>query len=69
MTLYPRNAAAALDPALFKHPTVEYRGTPFWAWNTALKRDELLRQIDVLEAMGRRLLFTLLSAAPIRPQR
>ena len=50
--LYPKNAAVALDPALFAHPTSEYRGPPFWAWNCKLDRSQLLRQIDALEAMG-----------------
>lgn len=37
---------------LFKNPTNEYRGKPFWSWNGKLDKDELLRQIDVLETMG-----------------
>jgi hypothetical protein len=42
----------SLDPELFRSPTSEYRGTPFWAWNCDLERDELLRQIDVFKEMG-----------------
>ena len=41
-----------LDPKLFKKPTAEYRGTPFWAWNCDLQKDELLRQIDIFKEMG-----------------
>ena len=41
-----------LDKKLFENPTCEYRGTPFWAWNCDLERDELLRQIDVFKEMG-----------------
>ncbi len=41
-----------LSPALFQNPTSEYRGTPFWAWNCELDREELLRQIDVFREMG-----------------
>ncbi|KAH8657799.1 family 2 glycoside hydrolase [Xylariales sp. PMI_506] len=37
---------------LFQEPTAEYRGCPFWAWNTKLDRGQLQRQIDVFEAMG-----------------
>ena len=45
--LYERNRKKRqLDKKLFEHPTAEYRGTPFWAWNCDLKKDELLRQID-----------------------
>ena len=38
--------------ALFARPTAPYRGKPFWAWNGALSRDELLRQIRVFAEMG-----------------
>lgn len=50
--LYPRSAEEALSEELFKNPSSEYRGAPFWAWNCALERDELLRQLDVLRQMG-----------------
>ena len=50
--LYPKNRKKVLDPALFKNPTSEYRGTPFWAWNCQLEEKELLRQLDVLKEMG-----------------
>ena len=41
-----------LDYELFKNPTAEYRGTPFWAWNCDLEKNELLRQIDIFKEMG-----------------
>lgn len=50
--LYPKNKSEKLDIKLFENPTSEYRGTPFWAWNTNLRRDELLWQIDRLKEMG-----------------
>ncbi|MBQ6419448.1 MAG: hypothetical protein IJK02_00080 [Clostridia bacterium] len=50
--LYKKNAAPTLSDALFKKPTSEYRGTPFWAWNYALTGEELCRQIDVFKEMG-----------------
>ncbi len=37
---------------LFENPTSEYRGTPFWAWNCKLEKDELLWQIEQLKEMG-----------------
>lgn len=49
---YKQNGSKSLDPALFKSPTSEYRGTPFWAWNCKLEKEELLRQIDILKEMG-----------------
>jgi len=50
--LYPRNLSKELDRELFKNPTSEYRGTPFWAWNCKLSEEELLEQIDNFEKMG-----------------
>ena len=34
--LYPKNQEYNLQDELFRNPTCEYRGTPFWAWNTKL---------------------------------
>jgi hypothetical protein len=50
--LYPRNASDGLDPKLFRNPTAEYRGAPFWCWNNKLDRDQLLRQLGYLKEMG-----------------
>ena len=41
--LYPKNQEKTLSKELFKHPTSEYRGTPFWAWNGKLDKEELAR--------------------------
>ena len=37
---------------LFQTPSIKYRGKPFWAWNGALRKEELLRQIDIFKKMG-----------------
>ena len=51
--LYEKNRKSpTLDPSLFANPTAEYRGTPFWAWNCDLQKEELLRQIDIFKEMG-----------------
>ena len=51
--LYEKNKKSAqLDKELFKNPTSEYRGTPFWSWNCKLEKEELLRQIDIFKEMG-----------------
>ena len=42
----------ALTEETFKNPPSEYRGMPFWAWNTRLDKDELCRQIDMFKQMG-----------------
>ena len=50
--LYKKNKSAQLADELFKNPTSEYRGTPFWAWNNWLTKEELCRQIDIFKEMG-----------------
>lgn len=50
--LYKKNHSEKLDAELFKNPTSEYRGTPFWAWNCRLEREELEWQIETLQKMG-----------------
>ena len=35
-----------------KSPGVEFRGTPFWAWNSKLDPEVLRKQIRVMKAMG-----------------
>ncbi len=50
--LYKKNTTSSLSEELFKNPTSEYRGTPFWAWNNLLTKEELCRQIDVFKEMG-----------------
>lgn len=50
--LYGKKNEKELDDGLFKNPTAEYRGAPFWSWNCRLEKEELLRQIDVYKEMG-----------------
>lgn len=50
--LYSENRSPELSKELFENPTSEYRGTPFWAWNCELKKEELLWQLEVLKEMG-----------------
>ena len=50
--LYPKNKEKSLSDSLFQNPTSEYRGTPFWAWNCKIEKEEALRQIDCLKEMG-----------------
>ncbi len=37
---------------LFRNPTRDYRGAPFWSWNGKLNRETLERQIQTLRQMG-----------------
>ena len=41
-----KSKSEVLSKELFKNPTSEYRGAPFWAWNCKLDKDDLLWQID-----------------------
>ena len=50
--LYLKRNEAALDERLFKSPTAEYRGTPFWAWNGRLDPAILREQIEIFRKMG-----------------
>ena len=50
--LYKKNVSPYLEKELFFHPTAEYRGTPFWAWNCNLEPKELEWQLEVFKKMG-----------------
>ncbi len=50
--LYEKSKAEKLSEELFKNPSNEYRGAPFWAWNSRLDPDRLRRQINMLGEMG-----------------
>ena len=52
MKYFRHNGGNRLDDALFRSPTNEYRGAPFWAWNSALVPDQLREQIDIFKEMG-----------------
>ncbi len=52
MKLYEKSSSKELDMELFRHPTSEYRGAPFWAWNTRLQKEALLKQIEIFKEMG-----------------
>ena len=52
MKYYKCNSAGKLDDKLFFDPSCEYRGAPFWAWNSRLDPKELCEQIDIFKEMG-----------------
>ncbi|MCL2410005.1 MAG: hypothetical protein FWC97_00030 [Treponema sp.] len=49
--LYPKNSSSLKDED-FRNPSSEYKAAPFWAWNTKLDKEELIRQIEVFKEMG-----------------
>lgn len=50
--LYKRNEIPQLEDELFQNPTSEYRGAPFWAWNTKPEKGMMQRQMAAFEEMG-----------------
>ncbi len=50
--LYKKNSEKKLSNQLFKNPTSEFRGAPFWSWNTKLDDQTLCDQIDIFKEMG-----------------
>lgn len=46
------NAPPALTPEVFGHPTAEYRGAPFWAWNCRVTPEIIDRQLEIFREMG-----------------
>lgn len=49
---FKKSKEKALSKELFKNPTAEYRGAPFWAWNSKLDTKELGWQIEIFKQMG-----------------
>ncbi len=50
--LFNKKNDKQLSEELFKNPTNEYRGAPFWSWNTKLDDETLLEQIEMFKEMG-----------------
>lgn len=40
------------DYELFKNPTAEYRGLPFWSWNCRINKDVIDEQLEIFKNMG-----------------
>ena len=45
-------ASQRINTGIWCNPPREYRAMPFWAWNTKLDPEELLRQIECFSEMG-----------------
>lgn len=50
--LYSKNKEEKLSLELFKSPTSEYRGTPFWAWNCKVDKAKIAEQVKYFKEMG-----------------
>ena len=40
------------NTSLFYTPSKEFRGLPFWAWNTEITSQKITKQIEVFKQMG-----------------
>ncbi len=49
---FNKSKEKTLSKELFMSPTAEYRGAPFWAWNSKLDTKELGWQIEIFKEMG-----------------
>ena len=52
MIFYKEKEETELRDELFENPGAAYRGAPFWAWNTKLNKEELVKQIEQFGKMG-----------------
>lgn len=50
--LFEEDKKAPFSEELFQNPTAQYRGAPFWAWNTKLSKERLEEQIHIFKRMG-----------------
>ncbi len=50
--LYKKNTEKELSDQLFLNPTSEYRGAPFWSWNTKPTKQMLKDQMKAFAEMG-----------------
>lgn len=50
--LYKKNSMPQLEDELFRNPTSEYRGAPFWSWNTKPEKGMMRRQMEAFAQMG-----------------
>ena len=47
--IFTKNNTDKLDCELFKNPTAEYRGLPFWSWNCKIEK-QTIDEINILQA-------------------
>lgn len=51
MSLYP-SSRKPFDPDIFADPPAEYRGAPFFSWNSVLEKSSLIRRVNEFHRMG-----------------
>ena len=50
--IFSKNNSHELDLELFKNPTAEYRGLPFWSWNCKIEKQTIDEQLLIFKEMG-----------------
>lgn len=50
--LYQKKLEETLSEELFKNPSGEYRGAPFWAWNCKVTKEQIDDQTEIFLRMG-----------------
>lgn len=50
--LYQKRQEQTLSEELFRNPSSEYRGTPFWSWNCKVTKEQIDFQTQALQKMG-----------------
>ena len=49
--LYQKKLEETLSEELFKNPSGEYRGAPFWAWNCKVTKEQIDDQTEIFLRM------------------
>lgn len=50
--LYQKKQEVTLSEELFKNPSGEYRGAPFWAWNCKVTKEQIDDQTEIFCGWG-----------------
>lgn len=50
--MYMNRRTQEFDEELFKNPTIEYRGIPFWSWNCEVTKELIDTQLAIFQQMG-----------------
>lgn len=50
--LYQKKLEETLSEELFKNPSGEYRGAPFWAWNCKVTKEQIDDQTEIFCGWG-----------------
>ena len=49
---FKKSSSEYLEPELFRNPTAEYRGIPFWSWNCRVTEGLIADELKIFREMG-----------------